>query len=126
MVAELTDALQTNLARADKIKRLGVQLKESEEALAHTERICQKKLGANKVFINRCLAAQLKVEQYASFVEEEARSLKNLLSTAQESMLQAEKAKVARLAFEKKIEDLNRQAITVETLSKEARLELEI
>ena len=42
-------------------------------------------------------------------------------------MLWAEqKAEEAKLSYERRIEDLNCQGLTVESLSKEARLELEI
>ena len=77
--------------------------------------------------MDRCLASQLEAEQRASLATDEAKRLRDLLSSTQEAMLQAEqKAEEARLGYERQAEDLKNQALTVKSLSKEARLELEI
>ena len=77
--------------------------------------------------MDRCLASQMEAEQKASLAVDKVKHLKDLLSSTQESMLQAEqKVEEVKSSYERKIKDLEHQALTVESLSKEARLELEI
>ena len=77
--------------------------------------------------MDRCLASQMEADQRASLAAEETKTLRDLLSSTQESMLRAEqKAEEAKSSYKRRIEDLEHQALTVESLSKEARLELEI
>ena len=62
-----------------------------------------------------------------SSATDEVKRLQDLLSSTQEAMLQAEqKAEEARSSYERQMEDLKNQVLTVKSLSKEARLELEI
>ena len=127
MVAEMSEACLTSQAQSDRIKRLEAQLKESEDNRARVELACQEKIKSHQEFMDRCLASQLEAEQRASLATDEAKRLRDLLSSTQEAMLQAEqKAEEARLGYERQAEDLKNQALTVKSLSKEARLELEI
>jgi hypothetical protein len=79
------------------------------------------------VLLDQCLARQLEAEQRASSAAEEVKVLRDQLSSTQDALLQAEQsAEDAKFAYERRIEDLERQALTVRSLSKEARLELEL
>ena len=69
----------------------------------------------------------MKAEQKASLTVDEVKHLKDIIFSTQESMLQAEqKAEEVKSSYERKIKDLEHQALIVESLSKEAWLELEI
>ena len=77
--------------------------------------------------MDRCLASQLDAEQRASSAADEVKHFQDLLSSTQEAMFRAkQKAEEAKLSYERQTEDLKNQALTVKSLSKEARLELEI
>ncbi|MDK0698809.1 hypothetical protein P5E74_14320, partial [Clostridium perfringens] len=59
--------------------------------------------------------------------EEQVRALRDQLSSSQDALVRAEQnAEDAKASYERRIEDLGQQALTVKSLSKEARLELEI
>ncbi|KAK0605845.1 hypothetical protein LWI29_031298 [Acer saccharum] len=99
MVAEMSGACQAGEAQAERIRPLEAQLKESEDHRSRAE-----------------LARQ-----------EEARSSQDQLSSTQEALLRSEQnSEDAKSSYERRIDDLECQALTVKSLSKEARLELEI
>ena len=69
----------------------------------------------------------MEAEQRASSAAEEVKTLRDQLSSTQGALLQAEQtAEDAKSSYERRIEDFEHQALTVKSLSKEARLELEI
>ena len=90
MVAEMSEACLTSQSQSDRIKRLKAQLKESEDNRARVELACQEKIKSHQKFMDRCLASQLEAEQRASLATDEAKRLRDLLSSTQEAMLQAE------------------------------------
>ncbi|KAK0578741.1 hypothetical protein LWI29_015512 [Acer saccharum] len=97
MVAEMSGASQAGEAQAERIRRLEAQLKESED---------------------HCSRAEL---------AQEVRTLQDQLSSTGEALLRAEQnAEDAKSTYERRIEDLECQALTAKELSKEARLELEL
>ncbi|KAK0596867.1 hypothetical protein LWI29_019769 [Acer saccharum] len=101
MVAEMSGACEAGEAQAEKIRRLEAQLKESEDHCSRAE-----------------LARQ-----------EEARSSEMLdqLSSTREALLRAEQnAEDAKSAYERRINDLECQALTAKELSKGSRLEVEL
>ncbi|KAK1566835.1 hypothetical protein Q3G72_004712 [Acer saccharum] len=127
MVAEMSKAYRTGEAQEDRIKRLEAQLKKSEDRRARAELACQEGVKSNQVLLDQYLACQMEAEQKASFAAEEAKTLQDQLSSTQDALLQAEQnAEDAKSSYDRRIEDLERQALTVRSLSKEARLELEI
>ncbi|KAK1575900.1 hypothetical protein Q3G72_009348 [Acer saccharum] len=127
MVAEMSKAYRTSEAQEERIKRLEAQLKESEDRRARVELACQEGARSNQVLLDQCLARQMEAEQKASFAAEEAKTLQDQLSSTQDALLQAEQnAEDAKSSYEYRIENLEHQALTVKSLSKEARLELEI
>ncbi|KAK1582979.1 hypothetical protein Q3G72_019935 [Acer saccharum] len=72
-------------------------------------------------------ASYVKAEQQASSVAEEVRTLQDQLSSTLEALLRAEQnAEDAKSTYERRIEDLECQALTAKELSKEARLEMEL
>ena len=71
--------------------------------------------------------SQIEADQMAYLDAEEASTLRDLLSSTQETMLWVEqKVEEAKSSYEHRIEDLELQALTIESLSKDVRLELEI
>ena len=127
MVAEMSEAWQAGEAHAERIRQLEAQLKESEDHYARVKLACQEGVRSNQVLLDQCLARQMEAEQSASFAAEEVKTLQDQLSSTQDALLQAEQnAEDVKSSYECRIEDLERQALTVKSLSKEARLELEI
>ncbi|KAK1555412.1 hypothetical protein Q3G72_026018 [Acer saccharum] len=69
-------------------------------------------------------SSQPEAEQKASLAADEVKTIRDLLSFTQEAMLQA--VEEVKSSYECKIKDLERQVLIVKSLSKQARLELEI
>ncbi|KAK0579169.1 hypothetical protein LWI29_022147 [Acer saccharum] len=114
-------------AQAERIRRLEAQLKESEDHRSRAELSCQEEARSSQVLLDQCLARQVEAEQRASSAAEEVKTLQDQLSSTQEALLRSEQnAEDAKSSYECRIDDLERQALTVKSLLKEARLELEI
>ncbi|KAK0589379.1 hypothetical protein LWI29_013432 [Acer saccharum] len=79
------------------------------------------------MLVNQCLARQMEAEQRASSAAEEVRTLQDQLSSIREALLRAEQnAEDAKSAYERRINDLECQALTAKELSKGSRLEMEL
>ncbi|KAK0603152.1 hypothetical protein LWI29_001916 [Acer saccharum] len=127
MVAEMSGACQAGEAQAERIRRLEAQLKESEDHCSRAELARQEEAKSNQMLLNQCLARQMEAEQRASSAAEEVRTLQDQLSSTREALLRAEQnAEDAKSTYERRIEDLECQALTVKELSKGARLEMEL
>ncbi|KAK0573858.1 hypothetical protein LWI29_014653 [Acer saccharum] len=114
-------------AQAERIRRLEAQLKESEDHCSRAELARQEEARSSQMLLDQCLARQMEAEQRASSAAEEVRTLQDQLSSTQEALLRSEQnAEDAKSSYECRIDDLERQALSVESLSKEARLELEL
>ncbi|KAK0601389.1 hypothetical protein LWI29_023790 [Acer saccharum] len=114
-------------AQAERIRRLEAQLKEIEDHRSRAELARQEEARSSQVLLDQCLARQMEAEQRASSAAEEVKTLQDQLSSTQEALLWSEQnAKDAKSSYERRIDDLECQALTVKSLSKEARLELEI
>ncbi|KAK0595259.1 hypothetical protein LWI29_005023 [Acer saccharum] len=127
MVAEMSGACQAGEAQAERIRRLEAQLKESEDHCSRAELARQEEARSSQMLLDQCLARQMEAEQRASSAAEEVRTLQDQLSSTQEALLRSEQnAEDAKSSYERRIDDLERQTLSVESLSKEARLELEL
>ncbi|KAK0586984.1 hypothetical protein LWI29_015697 [Acer saccharum] len=127
MVAEMSGACQAGEAQAEKIRRLEAQLKESEDHCSRAELARQEEARSSEMLINQCLARQMEAEQRASSAAEEVRTLQDQLSSTREALLRAEQnAEDGKSAYERRIDDLECQALTAKELSKGARLEMEL
>ena len=123
----MSGACQAGEAQAERIRRLEAQLKESEDRRSRAELACQEGAKSSQMLLDQCLSRQMEAEQRASSTAEEVKTLQDQLSSTQDALFQAEQtAEDAKSSYERRIEDLERQALTVKSLSKEARLELEI
>ncbi|KAK0580989.1 hypothetical protein LWI29_008507 [Acer saccharum] len=107
MVAEMSGACQAGEAQVERIRRLEAQLKESEDHCSRAELARQEEARSSQMLLDQCLARQMEAEQRASSAAEE-------------------NAEDAKSSYERRIDDLERQALSVESLSKEARLKLEL
>ncbi|KAK1576184.1 hypothetical protein Q3G72_011626 [Acer saccharum] len=127
MVAEMSGACQAGEAQAERIRRLEAQLKESEDHCSRAESARQEEARSSEMLVNQCLARQMEAEQRASSAAEEVRTLQDQLSSTREALLRAEQnAEDAKSAYERRIDDLECQALTAKELSKGARLEMEL
>ncbi|KAK0578480.1 hypothetical protein LWI29_011102 [Acer saccharum] len=110
-----------------KIRRLEAQLKESEDHCSRAELARQEEARSGEMLVNQCLARQMEAEQRASSAAEEVRTLQDQLSSTREALLRAEQnAEDAKSAYERRINDLECQALTAKELSKGSRLEMEL
>ncbi|KAK0570577.1 hypothetical protein LWI29_003400 [Acer saccharum] len=127
MVAEMSGACQAGEAQAEKIRKLEAQLKESEDHCSRVELARQEEARSSETLINQCLGRQMEAEQRATSAAEEVRTLQDQLSSTREALLRAEQnAEDAKSAYERRIDDLECQALTAKELSKGARLEMEL
>ncbi|KAK0574245.1 hypothetical protein LWI29_020337 [Acer saccharum] len=127
MVAEMSGACEAGEAQAEKIRRLEAQLKESEDHCSRAELARQEEARSGEMLVNQCLARQMEAEQRASSAAEEVRTLQDQLSSTREALLRAEQnAEDAKSAYERRINDLECQALTAKELSKGSRLEMEL
>lgn len=123
----MSEACRAGAALEDRIRRLEAQVKASEDHCAQVELASQERAKSSQVLLDQCLARQLEAEQRASLADEQVGALRDQLSSSQDALLRAEQnAEDAKASYERRIEDLGQQALTVKSLSKEARLELEI
>ena len=120
-------ACQAGEAQAERIRRLEAQLKESEDHCSRAKLARQEEARSSQMLLDQCLARQMEAEQRASSAAEEVRTLQDQLSSTREALLRAEQnAEDAKSSYERRIDDLECQDLSVESLSKEARLELEL
>ncbi|KAK0588657.1 hypothetical protein LWI29_003807 [Acer saccharum] len=94
MVAEMSGACQAGEAQVERIRRLEAQLKESEDHRSRAELACQEEARSSQV-----------------------KTLQDQLSSTQEALLRSEQnAKDAKSSYERRIDDLESQALTVKSL----------